>query len=127
MAAKKKPKTSSKALPKTVDAYLAALPAEQRVALERLRKIIHSAAPQVEEAISYKMPAFRLNGKWLLWLGASAKHCAIYGIEEPEPGELTDYDTSGRGTLRFQPEAPLPAPLVRKLLKARIAENAAKR
>lgn len=127
MAAKKKPKTSSKALPKTVDAYLAALPAEQRVALERLRKIIHSAAPQVEEAISYKMPAFRLNGKWLLWLGASAKHCAIYGIEEPEPGELTDYDTSGRGTLRFQPEAPLPAPLVRKLLKARIAKNAAKR
>ena len=127
MAAKKKPKTSSKALPKTVDAYLAVLPAEQRVALERLRKIIHSAAPQVEEAISYKMPAFRLNGKWLLWLGASAKHCAIYGIEEPEPGELTDYDTSGRGTLRFQPEAPLPAPLVRKLLKARIAENAAKR
>ena len=127
MAAKKKPKAGAKRPPKTIDAYLAPLPTEQRLALERLRKIVHSVVPQVEEAISYNMPAFRRDGKWLLWLGASTKHCAIYGVQETEAGELADYDTSGRGTLRFSPEQPLPAALVRKLLKARIAKNSAKR
>ena len=117
---KPKPRTARKAPPATVDAYLAGLAAPQRAALERLRKLIHAAAPRAEEAISYGMPAFRQDGKWLLYLAASAKHCAIYGI--PDLGKaLAGYDTTGRGTLRFSPADPLPATLVRKLVKARLA------
>jgi len=107
--------------PATIDEYLDALTSGKRSALERLRRIIHAAAPGAEERISYQIPAFRLHGKWLVYLGAGANHCAIYGLRETRKGELKDYDTSGKGTIRFQPDKPLPATLVRKLLKARIA------
>jgi uncharacterized protein YdhG (YjbR/CyaY superfamily) len=110
---------------KTVDEYLAALSNEKRAALERLRKIIRAAVPRAKECISYRLPAFRLDGKGLVWFGAAANHCAIYGLVGAHKDELKDYDTSGKGTIRFQPANPLPATLVRKLLKARIAKNAA--
>lgn len=117
------PKTKAK--PKTIDEYLAALSKDKRAALERLRKIIRAAVPRAEECISYQLPAFRLDGKGLLWFGAAANHCAIYGVVGAEKDELKDYDTSGKGTIRFQPGNPLPAPLVRKLVKARIAKRVA--
>jgi uncharacterized protein YdhG (YjbR/CyaY superfamily) len=114
---------------KSHDEYLAALSDDQRAALVRLGKIIRAAAPRVEECISYGLPAFRLNGKLLVAFGAAAKHCAFYPMTgttvEAYKEELKDYDTS-KGTIRFQPGNPLPAPLVRKLVKARIAENARK-
>jgi uncharacterized protein YdhG (YjbR/CyaY superfamily) len=119
------PKSKIKAKPKTIDEYLAALSDDKRAALERLRKIIRAAAPGAEEHISYQLPAFRLDGKWLVWIGAAANHCAIYGVAGADADEIKDYDTSGRGTLRFQVDNPLPAPLVRKLVKARVAEIAA--
>jgi uncharacterized protein YdhG (YjbR/CyaY superfamily) len=112
--------------PTTIDEYLAALSDDQRAALERLRKIIHAAAPGAEEGISYQIPAFRLNGKWFMWMGAAANHCALYGAGGTAE-ELKDYDTSGKGTIRFHPDHPLPAALVRKLVKERIAKNAAKK
>jgi uncharacterized protein YdhG (YjbR/CyaY superfamily) len=112
------------ARPKTVDEYLAALSNDKRAALERLRKIIRAAVPRAEECISYRLPAFRLDGKGLVWFGAAANHCAIYGLVGAHKEELEAYDTSGRGTIRFQPANPLPANLVRKLLRARIAKNA---
>ena len=110
--------------PKTFDGYLAALSAPQRAALEKLRKTIRSAAPKAEECISYGVPAFRLNGKFLVALAAAANHCSFF------PGsalralkvDLKGYDT-GKGTIRFQPDRPLPAALVRKLVKARIAQQ----
>jgi len=110
---------------KTVDEYLAALPEDQHAALEKLRKAITAAAPEAEECISYQLPAFRLNGRMLVWFGATPKHCAFYpgAVVEAHQDELKDYDTS-KGTIRFQPDHPLPATLVRKLVKARIAENA---
>jgi uncharacterized protein YdhG (YjbR/CyaY superfamily) len=111
--------------PQTVDAYLAGLSDDKRAALERLRRIIRAAAPGSEECISYGIPAFRLAGKGLVWFGAGANHCAIYGVGTP-PEVAGKYDTSGKGTIRFQPDDPLPAPLVRKLVKARIAKNAAR-
>jgi uncharacterized protein YdhG (YjbR/CyaY superfamily) len=120
------PKPRIRAKPKTIDAYLAALSNDKRAALERLRKIIRAAAPGAEEGISYQLPAFRLDGKWLVWFGAAANHCAIYGVVGRHKDELKDYDTSGKGTIRFQPANPLPATLVRKLVKARIAKNAAR-
>jgi len=118
-------KPKIKAKPKTIDEYLAALNNDKRAALERLRKTIRAAAPRAEECISYQLPAFRLDGKWLVWFGAAANHCAIYGVVEAHKDERKDYDTSGKGTIRFQADNPLPATLVRKLVKARIAKNTA--
>ena len=110
---------------KTIDEYLATLSEDKRAALEKLRKAIKAAAPKAEECISYQLPAFRLNGRMLVWFGATAKHCAFYpgAVVEAFKSELKDYDTS-KGTIRFQPDHPLPAALVRKLVKARITENA---
>ncbi len=110
----------------TIDEYLAALSPDQRAALERLRRAIRAAAPRAEECISYRIPAFRLDGRVLVWFGAAANHCAFYpgAVVEAHKDELANYDTS-KGTIRFQPDSPLPAALVRKLVKARIARTAA--
>ena len=114
--------------PKTIDEYVAALSDDKRAALEKLRKTIRAAAPKAEECISYQVPAFRQNGM-LVGFGATAKHCAFYLMSsstvETHKEELKDYDTS-KGTIRFQADKPLPAALVRKLVKARIAENVAR-
>ena len=111
--------------PTTIDEYLAAVSEDQRTALENLRKTIRAAAPKAEECISYGLAAFRLNGM-LVGFGATRHHCAFYLMSattvEAHRKELEGYDTS-KGTIRFQPDRPLPAALVRKLVKARIAEN----
>ncbi len=116
-----------KAKAKTIDEYLRALSDDKRAALQKLRKTIKAAAPKAEECISYQLPAFRLGGRPLVAFGASANHCAFYPMSsstvEAHKGELEGYDTS-KGTIRFQPAKPLPAALVRKLVKARIVENA---
>ena len=119
-------KLRTKARPGTVDEYLATLSSDQRAALQRVRKIIRAAAPGAQECISYQIPAFRLDGKGLIWFGAAANHCALYGVVGADKSELEGYDTSGKGTIRFRTDKPLPATLVRKLVKARIAQNAAK-
>jgi len=117
-----------KAGPKTIDEYLAALGAEQRVALGKLRQAIQAAAPSAEECISYQIPAFRLDGRMLVAFGAWANHCAFYPgtVLGAFKDELRDYDTS-KGTIRFPSENPLPVALVRRLVKARIARSAARR
>jgi uncharacterized protein YdhG (YjbR/CyaY superfamily) len=116
------PKTGAR----TIDEYLAALSDDKRAALEKLRKTIRAAAPKAEECISYQIAAYRQDGM-LVGFGATANHCAFYlmssSIVEAHREELKDYDTS-KGTIRFQPDKPLPVGLVRKLVKARIAENA---
>jgi uncharacterized protein YdhG (YjbR/CyaY superfamily) len=118
-------RSSANAKPKTIDDYLAALSDENRAALEKLRRTIRAAAPKAEECISYSLPAFRLNGL-MVALGATANHCAFYPMSgttiEAHKRELEGYDVS-KGTIRFHPDEPLPAALVRKLVKARIAEN----
>jgi uncharacterized protein YdhG (YjbR/CyaY superfamily) len=111
--------------PTTIGEYLAGVRPEQRAALKRLRKAIHAAAPQAEECFSYGLPAFRLNGRVLVYFGAAAKHCSFF----PGSGTtvaahahlLKGYDTS-KGTIRFQPGKPIPAALIRILVKARIDE-----
>ena len=121
---KPKPRSKSGAKPRTIDEYLAALSNDKRAALERLRRIVRAAAPGAEECISYGLPTFRLDGKGIACFGAAANHCAIYGAVGAHKDELEAFDTS-KGTIRFQPDVPLPATLVRKLVKARIAKNAA--
>ena len=109
--------------PRTIDEYLAPLSDEKRAALQRLRRAIKAAAPRAEECISYQIPAFRLGGRMLVAFGAAAKHCAFYAGSTPverHKDELKAYDTS-KGTIRFQPANPIPATLVRKLVRAQIA------
>ena len=105
----------------TIDEYLAQVPADKRAALQWLRRHIKAAAPGAEECISYGIPGFRLDGKLLVHFGAAAKHCAFYpgAVVDDHTLELRGYDTS-KGTIRFQPDHPLPAALVRKLVKAQI-------
>jgi uncharacterized protein YdhG (YjbR/CyaY superfamily) len=115
-----------KSKPKTIDEYLAALCDDKRAALEKLRKTIRAVAPKAEECISYGLPAFRLNGRMLVAFGATANHCAFYLMSsttvEAFRDDLSAYKTS-KGTIRFQADKPLPAALVKRLVKARIAEN----
>ena len=109
---------------KSIDDYLAGVAPEQRAVLQGLRDQIRAAAPGAEECISYGLPAFR-QGKVICGFGASKKHCALYMFSGSIVGALTDrlegYDTS-KGTVRFQPDAPLPAELVTALVEARLAE-----
>ncbi len=114
--------------PQTIDEFLAHLSSEKRTALEKLRKDIKSAAPKAEECISYGVPAFRLGGRLLVAFGAAAKHCSFYPGAYPIEAhldELKAYATS-KGTIRFAANSPLPATLVRKLVKTRIGEYAGK-
>jgi uncharacterized protein YdhG (YjbR/CyaY superfamily) len=111
-----------------IDNYLARIPEPARTALENLRKTIRAAAPNAIEAINYKLPTFRHLGM-LVGYGATTKHCALYvmsgSVLGPFKDELGAYNTS-KGTIRFQANAPLPAALVRKIVKARMSENEAR-
>ena len=110
--------------PKTIDEYLSTVSDEHRVALERLRKQIHAAAPKAEERISYGVPAFFQNGG-LVWFAAAKNHCSFFPggrAVEMHQSELKNYSLS-TGTIRFQPDKPLPATLVRRIVKERIAAN----
>jgi uncharacterized protein YdhG (YjbR/CyaY superfamily) len=111
----------------THDDYLAGLPDDKRSVLDKLRKIIKTAVPEAEECISYQLPAFRLNGKVLVLFGATAKHCSFFPgsgtAVEAHKSELEGYSIS-KGTIRFNAGKPLPAAIVRKIVKYRIAENA---
>jgi uncharacterized protein YdhG (YjbR/CyaY superfamily) len=108
-----------------VDAYLASVPADTRAALQKLRKAIGAAAPRAEEGFSYGLPAFRLDGRPLVCFAAATNHCSFFpmspAVIRAHAADLTDYETS-KGTIRFSAGKPLPAALVRKLVKARIAE-----
>jgi uncharacterized protein YdhG (YjbR/CyaY superfamily) len=120
----------AKARPRTMDEYLASVGEDQRAALEKLRMTIRSVVPKAEECISYGLAAFRLNGRPLIAFGATEHHCALYPMSsatvEVHQDELKPYETS-KGTIRFQVDNPLPVALVRKLVKARIAESRAPR
>ena len=111
----------------TVEAYLAALSVEKRAALNRLRRMIRSIVPKAEERISYGIPAFYFDGRMLVAYGAAAKHCSFYpgAVVQSLNVDLKGYDTA-KGTIRFPVDGPLPAALVRKIVKMRIAANAAK-
>jgi len=114
---------------KTIDEYLATQAMDKRVALENLRQVIRAAAPDAEECISYQLPAFRLNGM-LVAFGATANHCAFYLMSsttlEAFKGDLEHYQTS-KGTIRFAADRPLPERLVRRMVEARVTENANRR
>ena len=111
------------AKPRTIDEYLSGVNADQRVALEKLRTTIHTIVPQVEECISYGIPAFRLNGRSLVFFGAWTNHSAFYlsssAILKKFRQDLKGFQIA-KGTIRFSPDKPLPVALVKKLVRSRI-------
>ena len=112
------------ATPQTVDDYLAALPEEARATLEKIRKTIKAVAPKATEVISYQIPMFKYHGM-LVGFAAFKDHCSFFPGANPVAkfkDELKAYKTS-KGTIRFPIGKPLPAALVKKLVKARITEN----
>jgi uncharacterized protein YdhG (YjbR/CyaY superfamily) len=112
---------------KNVDEYLAEAPEDARAALERLREQIQAAAPEAEEAISYGIPLYRQQGH-LVGFGAFKHHCALFvtdsSVLEEFSEELAPYDTAQtKTTIRFSAEAPLPAALVKRIVRYRVREN----
>jgi uncharacterized protein YdhG (YjbR/CyaY superfamily) len=118
------------AAPTSVEDYMASLPEGPRAPLERLRKTIRAAAPEATEAISYRMPAFKDHGRSLVCYAAFKDHYSLFpmslAVIESHRQELKPY-FSGRGTIRFDLDKPLPVALVKKIVKARLEENAARK
>ena len=114
------------AKPKTIDDYLATVPADRRRALSALRATIHGVLPNVEECISYSMPAFRHDGRVVAGFLATATGCSYFPFSGSTLAtlatELRAYSQT-KSALHFEPERPLSKALVTKLLKARIAET----
>lgn len=111
--------------PASIDAFLAALPLDQRDALQALRRQIHAAAPGATELINYGIPMLRLDGKNLVGFGAGKGHCSFYPMSmeclKHFQAEKKGFKTA-TSTIRFQPDQPIPAALVKRIVKWRLAE-----
>lgn len=121
-------KVEVKSVPTSVDNYLAEVPTEARATLEKLRQTIKAVVPRAVEVISYQIPTFKLDGRMLVSYAAFKDHCSFFPGAAPikaHENELKSYQTS-KGTIRFPTSKPLPATLVRKLVKTRIKENEAR-
>jgi len=115
----------SRVAPKSVDEYLAGVPEPARSTLNRIRAVIRNAVPpEATEAISYGIPTFKYKGP-LLWFAAFSNHCSLFpgsSVIKALKNELKDFQIS-KGTIRFPADKPLPATLVKRLVKARMAEK----
>jgi uncharacterized protein YdhG (YjbR/CyaY superfamily) len=125
----KKKKGNATKVPKTVDEYLERVPEPARTTLKKIRSVIRSVAPpEATEGISYGMPTFKYKGM-LASFAAFSDHCSLFPGAGPTiefKNELKNFQTS-KGTIRFAPNKPLPATLLKRLMKARIAENERKK
>ena len=114
----------------TVAAYIAKMPPAARRALKQLRTAIKAAAPGITERISYRIPTFELDGRYLLYIAAFKEHVSVYPVTS---GMLARYGKAiapyraGTGTLRFPLDAPIPTDLVAKLARVRVRERSASR
>jgi uncharacterized protein YdhG (YjbR/CyaY superfamily) len=113
---------------RTVGEYLAALPEKERAVLQDLRETIRSAAPEAEEVISYRIPLYKHHGH-LVGFAAFKNHCSLFvtnsAVRDQFAKELEPYKVEGT-TIRFTVEKPLPAALVKRIVKSRMAENEAR-
>lgn len=116
---------SSKVNFSSIDDYIASFPHDVQEGMKELRGTIKAAAPEAEEKISYQMPTFTLNGKYLVYFAGWKTHVAFYGAPKGNPEfneDLSAYE-SGQGTLKFPPDKPMPLDLITKIVKFRVAEN----
>jgi uncharacterized protein YdhG (YjbR/CyaY superfamily) len=116
------------ASPTSVEDYLANLPADRRAAVEELRRTIKAAAPEATETIAYQMPAFRLQGRFLVSYAAFKAHYSLFpasGAVVEALGEEVEPYLAGKGTIRFPADQPIPVATVTRIVKIRLAENAA--
>jgi len=116
----------TKSIPGNIDEYLADVPEPARGTLQKIRAAIRSAVPrEATEAITYRIPTFKYNGG-LVAFAAFSNHCSLFPMSYAVIGafkkELKGFEVS-KGTIRFPVDKPLPATLVKKIVKARIAEN----
>ena len=111
--------------PKTIDEYIAGFPPDVQELLQKVRATIQKAAPEAEETISYKIPTFNLNGRYLIYFAGYKKHISLYPapIGNPEfAEEIAPYE-SGKGTLKFPLDGPIPFRLITRIVKFRAKEN----
>ena len=119
--------TGSSEEPVTVDEYIARLPEDRREAMSLLRRTIRAAAPDATEVITYKMPGFKAHGTFLVSYDAFKRHYSLFPASQVVVDELGDAIQpylAGRGTIRFPASRPIPADLVTRIVKARLAEVA---
>ena len=120
-----KARTPSETSVADVDIYLAKVSDDDRATLQVLREAIRTAAPEADEGMSYGAPAFRYLGRPLVAYAAAESHCSLYcmspALQERYRAELAAFGTS-KGSIRFTPEAPLPAGLVARLVRDRLSE-----
>ena len=110
------------AKPANIDEYLSTVAEDARAVLTALRLAIKDVAPEAVESISYGMPAFKYRGRPLAYFGAAKHHCALYGLSaKGHEEELSGFETSGAGTIRFTAARPLPEALVKALVGERRA------
>ena len=103
-----------------IDGYLAGLPEKHRETLQAMRGMIREIAPNAAESISYGVPTFKYKGRPLAYIGAARNHCALYGVDIAGfKDELSAYHLA-KGTIRYPVGEPMPEPLVRKLVEARM-------
>ena len=119
------PKTPGYIPAKTVDEYLRALPAAERKVLEQMRQSIKAAAPNAEEVISYNIPTYKYNGP-LVHFAAFKNHCSFVVVSRSVAtifeNEIAAFENSGR-TIHFTADKPIPAGLIKKIVKHRVKEN----
>ena len=112
--------------PKDIDEYIARFPADTQEILEQIRATIKKVVPEAEETISYGIPTFNLKGTYLIYFAAYKKHIGFYpvpsGIDEIDK-EFASYKTSGKGTIQFPLNKPMPLDLIIKLVKFKVKEN----
>ena len=110
----------------TIDEYIHTFPKNVQLVLQQIRQAVKDAAPKAKEAISYNMPAFKLNGN-LVWFGAFKNHIGFYPRKtaiRKFKNELKGYEVSEvQGTVKFQLDEPLPLDLIKQMVKFRVQEN----
>ena len=116
--------TTSK--PKDIDEYIARFPLDIQEILEQIRVAIKKVVPEAEETISYGIPTFNLNGTYLIYFAAYKNHIGFYpvpGAIEQVDKDFASYKTSGKGTIQFPLNKPMPLNLITKLVKFKVKEN----
>jgi len=123
--ARDKPMTGKTAPPRNIDEYIATFPSDVQRILKHVRATIRTAAPDATESISYRIPAFRLHGSYLVYFAGHTKHVGVYPapVDAPELKKLLAPYATGKGTVQFPLDTPIPVDVITRIVKFRAKEN----